>query len=82
MTKHPDLEGAVDAVAFTREGLGKSLRAAREHAHLSVERLARKLDKSTSVVEVAERGLAQVRPSYVDAVLEACGLPKGWKAPR
>ena len=72
-TQRTDLDGAVDAVAFTREGLGKSLRAAREHAHLSVERLARKLDRSTSAVEDAERGLAQVRPSYVDAVLAACG---------
>lgn len=61
---------------------GTTLRAARAHARLSVEQLARRLSRAPSVVEAAERGLAQVRPSYVDDVLDACGLPKGWRAPR
>ena len=77
-TQRTDLDGAVDAVAFTREGLGKSLKAARKHAGLTVQRLAHKLGKTPSAVEDAERGLAQVRPSYVDAVLATCGLPKDW----
>lgn len=78
----PELEGAVDAVEFGRRSLGESLRAAREHAGLTQTALAEKLGKGQSIVSGAESGRVHVGERYVAAVLQACGLPKDWTAPR
>ncbi len=77
-----DLEGAVDAVEYGRKSLGRSLRAARETAGLTQGELAAKLGKTQPMVSGAESGAVRVGEKYVASVLEACGLPKDWKAPR
>src|SRR5258708_36508589 len=74
-----DLEGAVDAVEYTRRSLGKSLRAAREAAGLTQAELASKLGKAQPMISGAESGTVRVGERHVAAVLKACGLPKDWK---
>jgi ribosome-binding protein aMBF1 (putative translation factor) len=77
-----ELAGAVDAVAYTRRSLGKTLRAAREAAGLTQAELAEKLGKAQPMVSGAEAGRVRVGERYVAAVLKACGLPKDWKRPK
>jgi ribosome-binding protein aMBF1 (putative translation factor) len=77
-----DLQGAVDAVEYTRRSLGKTLRNARETAGLTQDELAQKLGKTQPMVSGAESGAVRVGSRYVAAVLEACGLPKDWKPRR
>jgi ribosome-binding protein aMBF1 (putative translation factor) len=74
-----DLDGAVDAMEYTRKRLGESLRAARETAGLTQEQLAKKLGRKQPMVSGAESGGVRVGARYVAAVLKACGLPKDWK---
>jgi ribosome-binding protein aMBF1 (putative translation factor) len=74
-----DLEGAVDAVEYTRRSLGRSLHAARERAGLTQDELALKLGKTQPMVSGAESGAVRIGARYVAAVLKACGLPKDWK---
>lgn len=81
-TKHPDLKGAADAVSYTRGSLGKTMRAAREVAGLSVERLAQLLFVTTVSVLEVESGRRNIDERYVAQWLKACGLPKDWKRPR
>jgi hypothetical protein len=73
--------GAVDAISYAHASLGRDLRAAREHAGLTQAALAAKLGKSQTLVSGAESGRVQVSDRYVAAVLKACGLPPGWRAP-
>jgi transcriptional regulator with XRE-family HTH domain len=82
MTGCKDLEGAVDAVEYTRRSLGNTLRAAREAAGLTQAELAEKLGKAQPNVSGAEAGRVRVGEKYVSAVLKACGLPPDWRAPR
>jgi ribosome-binding protein aMBF1 (putative translation factor) len=77
-----DLEGAVDAVEYTRRSLGRTLRAAREAAGLTQAQLAEKLGNAQPMVSGAETGTVRVGERYVASVLKACGLPKDWKAPK
>jgi ribosome-binding protein aMBF1 (putative translation factor) len=74
---HPG--GAVDAHAFIRGSIAEDLRAAREAAGLTQAELADRMGKSQTMVSQAESGAARVSERYVRAVLEACGLPEGWK---
>lgn len=71
-----DLHGAVDAVEYTRQSLGKTLRSARETAGLTQDELAQKLGKTQPMVSGAESGSVRVGSRYVAAVLKACRLPK------
>lgn len=72
-------EDTVDAIEYARTSLGKTLRAAREHAGLTQVELAAKLTKSQTLVGRSESGQMSVGSRYVAAVLKACGLPKDWK---
>jgi ribosome-binding protein aMBF1 (putative translation factor) len=72
-------EQLVDAVQFSRESLGRKLRAARERASLTQAALAKKLKKSQAMISAAESGRSQVGEAYVRAVLRACKLPPDWK---
>ncbi len=69
----------VDAIDYARESIGADLRAAREHAKMTQEELAAKLDKSQTMVSQAEAGHVSVGERYIASVLKACGLSKGWK---
>jgi hypothetical protein len=75
----PELDGAVEAVAFARKAIGEDLRVARETAGLTQAELAKKLGKTQPMVSGAESGTIRVGERYVAAVLKACGLPKTWK---
>jgi len=68
----------VDALAYGRAALARTLRAARTTAGLSQEKLAHLLGKSQPMVARAEQGDMQVGERYVSAVLKACGLPADW----
>ncbi len=70
--------GAVDALAYGRSSIGKTLRAAREKAGLTQAELAQKLGKSQPMVSGAESGTINVSERYAAAVLRACKLPKDW----
>jgi len=72
----------VEVVAFANKSIGKNLRAAREHASLSVADLASKIGADPDEVRGVEKGSLDVRESWVRAVLKACGLPNDWTAPR
>lgn len=74
--------GAVDALDFGRRTVAESLRRAREAAGLTQVELAARLGKSQPMVSGAESGRVRVGAGYVKAVLEACGLPAGWSAPK
>jgi DNA-binding XRE family transcriptional regulator len=73
--------GSVDAIDFARASIGKTLRAAREHAGLTQAELANALKKSQPMISGAESGSISVSARYVVAVLEACGLPQDWAGP-
>lgn len=62
-----------------REGIGRDLRKAREHAGLTQAELAKKLKKSQAMVSGAEKGTVKTGWPYAKAVLKACGLPEEWK---
>jgi predicted transcriptional regulator len=70
---------AVDAIAFGRASLGAKLRQAREVSGLTQSELARRLNKSQTMVSHAELGGISIGERYVKAVLRACGLPANWK---
>lgn len=72
--------GTVDALEYTRSALGRSLKAAREHAGLTQAELAVKLKKAQPTVSAAEAGRIAVSEDYVKSVLKACKLPAGWRA--
>lgn len=74
--------GSVDAVEFARATIGRTLKAAREHAGLTQADLAKALSKSQPMISGAESGTISVSERYVRAVLDACGLPETWKAPK
>lgn len=74
--------GSVDAVEFARASIGRTLKAAREHAGLTQAELAKRLKKSQPMVSGAEGGSISVSDRYVLAVLKACGLPEDWKGPK
>jgi ribosome-binding protein aMBF1 (putative translation factor) len=69
----------VNAVTYARESIGADLRAAREHAGMTQEGLAKKLQRSQTLVSQAESGQVSAGARYVASVLKACGLPKDWK---
>jgi DNA-binding XRE family transcriptional regulator len=69
----------VDAISFARTAISNDLRAARDAAGLTQAQLAEKLDKSQTMVSLAEAGNVSVGERYVASVLKACGLPKDWK---
>lgn len=71
--------GTVEATGYIRKSIGADLRAAREHAGLTQEELAKKLKKSQAMVSSAESGSMKVGVRYVEAVLKACKLPKDWR---
>ncbi len=75
-----ETEGAVDALAFGRASLGRSLKAAREHAGFTQAELAKKLGKAQATVSGSESGKIQVSEKYVAKVLKVCKLPPDWKA--
>jgi ribosome-binding protein aMBF1 (putative translation factor) len=75
-------EGTVDAHAFVRESIAGDLRAAREHAKLTQENLAKRMGKSQTLVSQAEAGIARISERYVRAVLKACRLPADWSGPK
>ena len=75
-------EETVDALSFGRVSLGRSLKAAREHAGLTQAELAKKLKKAQPTVSGSESGKVQVSSKYVAKVLKVCGLPADWKAPQ
>lgn len=75
-----ETDGAVDALSFGRSSLGRSLKAAREHAGLTQAELAKKLKKAQATVSGSESGKIQVSSKYVAKVLKVCGLPADWKA--
>jgi|GEM_PF-1204266 len=70
--------GAVDAAAYARGSIAKTLKAAREKAGLTQADLAQKLGKSQPMISGAENGKISVSERYVAAVLRACKLPKAW----
>jgi ribosome-binding protein aMBF1 (putative translation factor) len=72
----------VDAHAFVRGSIATDVRAAREHAGLTQAELAKKMDKSQTMVSQAESGTARISERYVRAVLKACGLPADWNGGR
>lgn len=74
-------DGAVPAEPFLLATVGRSLRAAREHAGLSQSELAKKLKKAQTTVSQSEAGKIRVSAAYVKKVLKVCGLPEDWKAP-
>jgi len=63
-----------------RDGIGRDLRKAREHAGLTQAELAKKLKKSQAMVSGAENGTVKTGWPYAKAVLKACGLPEDWQA--
>lgn len=67
-------DGAVDAVAFARESIGRDLRAARERAGLTQAELAKRLRRSQAMVSAAENGGMRVGERFVKAVFRACGV--------
>lgn len=71
--------GTVDALEYTRESIASGLRAARKVSGLSQAQLAKKMNKSQSMVSHAERGAVSVNERFVAGFLKACGLPKDWK---
>lgn len=71
----------VAAEPFLLATVGRSLRAAREHAKLSQVELAAKLGKAQTTVSQSEAGKIRVSEAYVKKVLKACKLPADWKAP-
>jgi DNA-binding XRE family transcriptional regulator len=74
--------GAVNAVTFGMESIGRSLRLAREAAGLTQAELAKRLRRSQSMVSSAETGSVRIGERYVAAVLRACKLPEDWKPGR
>jgi ribosome-binding protein aMBF1 (putative translation factor) len=74
--------GSVDAVEHARGSIGATLRAAREHAGLSQEALAKVLKRSQALVSAAEIGTSSVGEAYARAVLKACKLPADWTGPK
>jgi ribosome-binding protein aMBF1 (putative translation factor) len=74
--------GNVDALAFAGATIAANLRLARETAGLSQVELAAKLGKSQGMVSSAESGTMRFGEKYIRAVLEACGLPEDWTAPK
>jgi len=74
--------GAVNAVTFGMESLGRSLRLAREEAGLTQAELAKRLRRSQAMVSSAETGTVRIGQRYVAAVLRACKLPEDWKPSR
>jgi len=73
-------DGATLAEPFLRETIGRSLRAAREHAGLTQGQLAKKLKKAQTTVSQSEAGKIRVSETYVKKVLKVCGLPEDWTA--
>ena len=69
----------VDAIAYADEAIARGLKAAREHAKLTQEELAKKLRKSQTMVSGAEAGRVSVGERYIASVLKACGLPPDWR---
>lgn len=76
-----DTTGSVDAISFGLASLGRSLKAAREHAGFTQAELAKKLKKAQATVSGSESGKIRVSSKYVAKVLKVCGLPADWKAP-
>lgn len=71
------------AAEYVAATLGRALRAARKHAQLTENELARMVSKTSATVREAETGKVPVSEAYVLSVLRACGLPDDWKpAPR
>lgn len=75
-------DGAVEALPFALGELGRSLKAAREHAGFTQAELAAKLKKSQATVSGSESGKIRVSEKYVAKLLKVCGLPADWKAPQ
>jgi transcriptional regulator with XRE-family HTH domain len=55
------------------------VRAARDHAGLTQEDLARRLDVTSGTVSKRETGDMKVYVETWLAILNACGLPREWK---
>jgi ribosome-binding protein aMBF1 (putative translation factor) len=70
--------GSVDALEYSLGALGRSLRAAREHAGFTQAELAKKLRKAQTTVSQAEAGKIRVSEAYVRKVVKVCGLPEDW----
>ncbi len=74
------LEGRPAPAADARaQALAPRLLAARRQAGLTQAQLAERLGRSQALVSLAERGALRTGTPYLHAVLEACGLPTGWK---
>ncbi len=73
--------GSVEATEYARASIGATLKAARKHAGLTQEELARSLKRSQPMISGAEGGTISVSERYVKAVLKACGLPASWSGP-
>lgn len=54
--------------------LARRVRQVREHAGLTQAELARRLDRSQTVVSLAETGGTRIGERYVRTVMVACGL--------
>ena len=74
-------DGAVPAEPFLLATVGRTLRAAREHAGLTQAELASKLKKAQTTVSQSEAGKIRVSEDYVRKVLKTCKLSADWKAP-
>ena len=70
-----------EALEFVLAALGQDLKAARVHAGLTQEQLAKKLKKAQTTVSQSEAGLIRVSEAYVKSVMKACKLPTTWKKP-
>jgi hypothetical protein len=68
----------VDAKAAVIAEMGKRVRLAREHAHLTQAVLAKRLGVTQAMVSRAESGTARISGAYIGRVLKACKLPADW----
>ena len=58
--------------------MGKRVRLAREHAHLTQAALVKRLEATQAMVSRAESGTARISGAYIGRVLKACKLPAVW----
>jgi len=73
--------GSVDAIAYAKETIAETLKAARHAAGLTQTELAQRLGRTQATISAAENGNMSVGERYVASLLKACKLPEDWKPP-
>lgn len=68
-----------DAIAYARQRIGASLRAARQTAGLSQQALAERLGVTQPTVSGHESGANGIGDALIARWLTACGLPGDWE---